>query len=196
MKKILSACSLIIAIIFSATALAEVKPGQKAPVFTGTTTSGEPISLENFKGKFVVLEWFNPGCPFTGKHYKSNNMQTLQKNYTSKNVVWVSINSGSGDASKKINDWATSVSAAASYYISDKGSAIASLYEAKATPHMFVIDPNGILIYAGAIDDKRSTDVEDIVSAKNYVSSALDQALAGKEVETKSTKPYGCPVKF
>lgn len=200
MKKIISICFLMSVLIFSASTFAGIKVGDAAPDFNGLTTTGEKISLAKFKGKFVVIEWFNPACPFTGKQYNSKNMQTLQKNYTSKDAIWISVNTDQSNAiekqSKKLNEWVKSVGAAASYYVIDNDATIASLYQAKTTPHMFVINPEGTLIYSGAIDDKRSADVEDIASAKNYVSTALDQSMAGKDVEIKSTRPYGCSVKY
>jgi peroxiredoxin len=175
--------------------------GQPAPVFTATDTNGKPESLADFKGKWVVLEWTNNECPFVGKHYGSGNMQKLQKAYTGKGVTWLSvISSGPGkegylDAARA-NALTKERGAAPSAVLLDPEGAVGRLYGAKTTPHMFVIDPQGKIVYEGAIDDRPSTDVADIAKAKNYVSAALDEAMAGKPVTTASSAPYGCAVKY
>ncbi len=171
--------------------------GQPAPAFTAVNSNGKPVMLSKLRGKFVVLEWFNPGCPFTQKHYNSNNMQSLQKNYGAKGVTWLSVNTTSGPAdAKAINAWEKKMKATPKAVLLDSDTSLARLYGAKTTPHLFVINPQGTVIYAGAIDDIRSADVEDIKGAKNYVSTALNEALAGKAVTTASTQPYGCSVKY
>jgi peroxiredoxin len=175
--------------------------GQPAPAFNLPDASGGQEALSSFKGKYVVLEWVNFECPFVGKHYGSGNMQKLQKTYTGKGVVWLSINSSAGgkqgalDAAK-----ATALvkekGAAPTAFLLDSEGAVGQAYGAKTTPHMFIIDPSGKLIYNGAIDDRPSTDKADIATARNYVQAALDEAMAGKPVTTTSSQPYGCSVKY
>lgn len=191
-------------ILFSALALNaadKVKVDSPAPNFTLKDHKGNEHSLSDFKGKYVVLEWINFGCPFVKKHYDSENMQNLQKKYTGKDVVWLSICSSaegkqgymsSEKISKKLND----LNGAQTAYLIDKSGKVGKMYNAKTTPNMYVIDPDGNLIYKGAIDDKPSTDTDDVDDATNYVSNCLDAAMNGSEVEVKSTKPYGCGVKY
>ena len=148
-----------------------------------------------------MLEWTNNGCPFVGKHYGSGHMQKLQKDYTGKGVVWLSVNSSATGkqgyyASDKVNALLKQKGAAPSAYLLDTAGAAGRAYGAKTTPHMFIVDPKGTLIYAGGIDDTPSTDQADIEAAKNFVSKALDEALAGKPVTTTSSQPYGCSVKY
>jgi peroxiredoxin len=187
---------------FSGTlAMAAVSVGQSAPDFGANDSNGKPRKLSEFKGKYVVLEWTNPGCPFVQKHYRSKNMQTLQKTWTDKDVAWLVINStnaGHPDYQKPevANDYMKQVGAAATALIMDADGKVGTLYNARNTPQMFVIDPQGKVIYAGAIDDKRSTDVEDVKTAKNFITAALTEALAGKPVATANTQPYGCSVKY
>ena len=175
--------------------------GEAAPAFTGTTADGKTVSLSDFAGKVVVLEWHNKGCPFVQKHYESGNMQALQKELTDKEVVWLTINSSAegeqgyetgADALKTAADQ----KAAATQIVIDQAGVIGKAYDAKTTPHMFVIDKDGKLAYAGAIDDRASFKKEDIEGAKNYVRDAVAALAEGKAVETASTKPYGCSVKY
>jgi peroxiredoxin len=172
-----------------------------APDFSLADIHGKKHTLSDCKGKFVVLEWNNWDCPFVKKHYNSHNMQHLQKRYTDKDVVWFTICSsapgkqgyyGADDLQKKYK----SAKSAATAYLVDPDGRVGRLYGAKTTPHMFVIDPEGKLIYAGAIDNKKSTNPKDIEGATNYVEAALDAAMAGKAVKTKSSPPYGCSVKY
>jgi peroxiredoxin len=182
-------------------AAAQAVVGQPAPPFTATDTNGKPESLADFKGKWIVLEWTNNDCPFVGKHYGSGNMQKLQKTYTGKGVAWLSvISSGPGkegyvDAARA-NALTKERGAAPSAVLLDPQGTVGRLYGAKTTPHMFVIDPQGKIVYQGAIDDRPSTDVADIAKARNYVTAALDEAMAGKAVTTASSAPYGCSVKY
>jgi glutathione peroxidase-family protein len=172
-----------------------------APDFSLKGADGKTYKLSDYKGKYVVLEWVNYGCPFVGKHYNSGHMQKMQKYYTEKGVIWLTICSSApgkqgyyeGDALKKMNQEKGLNSTA--YLIDDTGK-VGRMYEAKTTPHMFVINPDGNLIYAGAIDNTRSTNIKDIDGANNYVSSVLDDCMAGKMVEPKATTPYGCSVKY
>lgn len=179
----------------------ETEIGQKAPNFTLPNTQGKIESLNDYAGKFVVLEWVNFGCPFVRKHYDGNNMQRLQDTYTKKGVAWLSIcSSAEGKqgfmSPSQISAKLKENNAHPTSYLIDAGGKVGRLYGAKATPHMYVIDPKGILIYKGAIDDKASVDPADINGAKNYVKSALDEALAGRKVSTAQTKAYGCSVKY
>jgi len=175
--------------------------GKKAPDFTLTDINGKSVTLSKLHGKFVVLEWFNDGCPFVKKHYNSGNMQALQKEYAKKNVVWLSIcssaagkqgNHTADDYKKILKDW----NAAPAHLLLDPDGQVGRLYGAKTTPDMFIIAKDGTLQYSGAIDDKADTDVESVKTAKNYVREALDQLMAGKNVATTSTKSYGCSVKY
>jgi peroxiredoxin len=184
----------------SAAALA-ASAGQVAPDFTVTDSNGTPVHLADFKGKFVVLEWTNPECPFVQKHYNSANMQTLQKEFGAKDVVWLSVNSTNQSSYEyktgaQMNAWMQSKGAAQKAVLIDADSAAGTKYAAKTTPHMFVIDPKGQIVYAGAIDDKRSTRPEDAKTATNYVRVALTESMAGKPVSTPNTTPYGCSVKY
>ncbi len=191
----------LLSVIGSSGAHAAVTVGQPAPDFSAKDTAGKAHKLSDYEGKHVVLEWTNPGCPFVQKHYKSQNMQTLQKNWTGKNVVWLAIKSTTPgdsdyDGPEKAGEYMKQMGAAATALIMDSDGKVGTLYDARNTPQMFVIDPNGKLIYAGAIDDKRSTDVADVKIAKNFVSAALTEALGGKPITVANTQPYGCSVKY
>jgi peroxiredoxin len=175
--------------------------GKPAPEFTLTDTNGKSHALKDYKGKFVVLEWVNFECPFVKKHYDAQNMQALQKAYTDKGVVWLSINSSSAGKqgnypADKLNEMIKERKAAPTAYLVDAEGTVGRSYGAKTTPDMYVIDKNGVLIYAGAIDNQPTTDAADVKGAKNYIKTTLDQALAGKRTKLLSTKPYGCSVKY
>lgn len=175
--------------------------GKPAPDFTLTDTNGKAHSLSQYKGKLVVLEWVNFDCPFVKKHYGSGNMQKLQEKYTKKGVEWLSINSSAPGRqgnypAAKLNELLKSHNSHASAYLVDESGKVGHMYGATATPHMFVINKVGTLVYAGAIDDKNSADEADIGSAKNYVNAALEEVLAGKPVTTAQTQAYGCSVKY
>lgn len=176
--------------------------GKAAPDFTLTDIHGNKHSLSEFKGKTVVLEWVNPECPFVMKHYdKSGNMPKTQKAATSDGVIWLQINSGSpgaqGDyAPAKVMEWQKRNAVASTAYFRDQDGKVGKLYDARTTPHMYVIDPSGTLVYAGGIDDIRSSKPEDISRATNYVNAALADLKAGKPVRTKHSQPYGCSVKY
>jgi AhpC/TSA family len=175
--------------------------GQPAPEFSVPDTGGATQSLAAYKGKYVVLEWINFECPFVGKHYGSGHMQKLQKDYTGKGVVWLSINSSAtGKQGYYPADKAAALmkerGGAPTAYLLDTAGTVGRAYGAKTTPHMFIVDPKGTLIYAGGIDDTPSTDLADIKTAKNFVSKALDEALAGKPVTTTTSQAYGCSVKY
>jgi hypothetical protein len=174
--------------------------GQVAPDFSATDTAGKSRKLSDYKGKLVVLEWTNPGCPFVQKHY-SGNMQSLQKEFAGKGVVWLSINSteaGSGDylAPAALAGWMAGKQAAATATLMDETGKIGQLYGAKTTPHMYIVNPQGQLVYAGAIDSIPSARVDDIKTATNYVRQGLNEALGGKAISTASTRAYGCSIKY
>ena len=174
--------------------------GQAAPDFTATDALGKSHKLSHFKGKHVVLEWTNPGCPFVVKHY-GGNMQALQKEFTARGVVWLSVNSTSKDAfdylePAKLMAWKAEKKGSASAMLMDESGKIGQLYSAKTTPHMYIINPQGVLVYAGAIDSVPSARVDDIKTATNYIHQGLNEALGGKAISTSSTRAYGCSVKY
>lgn len=175
--------------------------GETALDFTLADPSGDKYTLSDYRGKFVVLEWINFDCPFVKKHYGSENMPALQSKYRGKDVVWLSICSSApgkqGNFSgENLQKRITESGSKATAYLVDQDGKVGKMYEAKTTPHMFVIDTMGVLIYAGAIDNKPSTKVADIAESVNYVQLALDAAMKGEEVATKATQPYGCSVKY
>jgi peroxiredoxin len=190
-----------LAVLAAGSVQAAAVVGEKAPDFTLTDVKGAKHTLSSLKGKHVVLEWVNYDCPFVQKHYGSGNMQKLQKMASGKGVVWLAVNSS---ADGKQGNFTPAVvesrskehGAAFSAYLLDPDGKVGKAYGAKTTPHMYLIDPQGTLVYAGGIDDKPSTDVEDIKSAKNYVQAALDESLAGKKISTSTSKPYGCSIKY
>ena len=190
-----------IASMFTSAALAAAVVGQPAPAFTATDLSGKPVSLADFKGKTVVLEWHNFGCPFVQKHYRSGNMQALQKKYAGQGVVWLSVvSSAPGNqgyvTAPEANEHVKAVGAVPAAVLLDPDGKVGRLYGAQTTPHMYVIDPKGTLVYMGAIDNKESTDVKDVATATNYVAAALDAGKSGKPIAVNTTKPYGCGVKY
>jgi peroxiredoxin len=193
---------IVIIALFSNMALAkELKVGKKAPAFTLTDVDGKEHNLKDYLGKYVVLEWINYDCPFVKKHYNSGNMQSLQKKYTAKDVVWLAINSSAPGKqgnfeNAEIKRRSAEHGAAFTAYLKDDDGRVGKWYGAKTTPHMFIIDPKGKIAYMGGIDDIKSTKVEDVAGATNYVASALDAALAGNKIAMTSTKPYGCGVKY
>ena len=195
------AAAIILAVTLAASPAFAVKPGDAAPDFRGTDSTGKTQTLSQYKGKYVVLEWANRGCPYERKHYESGNMEALQKQWTAKGVVWLSIISSSPGTQGYVtpaeeNEYLKTMHAAPTAAILDPTGVIGHLYEAKTTPHMFVIDPSGKLVYEGAIDDKPTPDVADIKIARNYLNEALGASMAGKPVPTAVTRPYGCSVKY
>jgi peroxiredoxin len=180
---------------------AEAEIGKPAPAFTLPSCESKSVSLADFKGKVVVLEWTNYGCPFVVKHYGSGNMQKLQADATAKGDVWLTICSSApkqqghatpADALKAC----TEKNSAATAYLIDESGATGRAYGAKRTPEMYVINADGILVYHGAIDDKKSVDPADIATAKNFVAAAIEETLAGKPVSTPETEAYGCSIKY
>jgi len=180
---------------------ADAEIGKPAPAFTLPTCESKSVSLSDYKGKVVVLEWTNYGCPFVMKHYGSGNMQKLQADAAAKGVVWLSICSSApgkqghaapADALKACSE----KNSAATAYLIDESGATGHAYRAKRTPEMYVINADGILVYHGAIDDKKSADPADIATAKNLVAAAIDETVAGKPVSIPETEAYGCSIKY
>lgn len=198
----LLAAALLVAVAFtSAQAEETAELGKPAPDFKLSDMNGKEITLSQFKGKTVVLEWLNYGCPFVKKHYGASNMQKLQSTYVAKGVVWISINS-SAPGKEGYMSAAEALTATAEHNAHpttvalDPEGTVGKIYGARTTPHMFIVDKNGILAYAGAIDDQPSANPDTIAEAKNYVAAALDELLAGKAVSVASSDPYGCGVKY
>ena len=178
-----------------------VEPGAQAPDFKGKNLKSEEVSLESLKGKVIVLEWINFGCPFVKKHYESGNMPMLQKKYTDKDVVWISVNSSAEGKqghmeTEKMAKKAEAEGNAATHFIMDSDGTIGRAYGAEVTPHMIIIGKDGKVAYNGAIDSMATVRVADIETAKPFFANALDSVLAGKPVENAKTKPYGCGVKY
>lgn len=201
-RQVLRHAAVMLAVaLLPAAAHANATVGQPAPAFELRDTAGRPVKLADFKGRTVVLEWTNPGCPFVAKHYGSNNMQALQKDAQGDGVVWLAISStapGSTDylapaaLAAKYQGWG----AAPAALLMDDAGQVGRAYGARTTPHMVVIDPKGVLVYAGGIDDKRSTDPADVKTAKNFVRAALADLKGGRPVATPTAAPYGCSIKY
>jgi len=186
---------------FAASTAFAVTAGTAAPDFGITDTAGKTVRLSDYKGRYVVLEWTNPECPFVRAQYDPGAMQALQKEWGAKDVVWLSINStnqnhGEYKSAAQMNAWMKEQGAAPKAVLLDGASATGHAYAAKTTPQMFVVDPAGTIIYSGAIDDKRSARASDRKTANNYVRAALSEAVAGKPVTVASTTPFGCSVKY
>jgi peroxiredoxin len=198
--KILLAATLIAA-CGSTTAAAAPKIGEPAPEFTLQGADGKSYALSSFKGKHVILEWTNHECPFVKKHYDSGNMQSHQKELTAKGAVWLSVVSsapgkqGHVDAAKA-TELTQSRKASPTAVLLDPSGDVGRKYDAKTTPHMYIVAPDGKLVYMGGIDSIPSADKGDIAKATPYVKVALNEAMAGKPVSNASTKPYGCAIKY
>ncbi|MFO1198183.1 MAG: thioredoxin family protein [Burkholderiaceae bacterium] len=192
----------LIALVPAGPARAAAVVGQPAPEFTAPDLAGRPVRLADYRGKFVVLEWTNPGCPFVRKHYQqSGNLPALQKEFTARGVAWIALNStetGHPDylAPAQLGKWFAERGAAPSVALMDVSGTVGRAYGAKTTPHMYVIDPAGRLVYAGAIDSVPSASADDIRGATNYVRQALAQAMAGQPVSTPTSVAYGCSIKY
>lgn len=203
-KPMKSQIILLTAGFFIATALFAADPppvGNAAPEFSLPDAHGKTHALADYKGKYVVLEWFNPECPFVKKHYGSDNMQKLQADYTGKGVVWLTIDSNAPgtegsitaeQAQKIMSGWKTHQTA----LLLDPEGKVGRAYGAKNTPNMVIINPDGKIVYEGAIDSKATPNPADIPASTNYVKAALDESLAGKAISHPSTRPYGCSVKY
>jgi peroxiredoxin len=175
--------------------------GAPAPAWTGVDSNGKTHSLADFRGKTVVLEWTNHDCPYVMKHYGSGNMQALQRDATAKGVVWLAvISSAPGEqgfvSGAEANRIAADRKAAPTATILDPDGSIGRAYGARTTPHMYVIDGNGTLVYMGGIDDRPTADKADVAGARNFVRAALDDLAAGRAVATSTSRPYGCSVKY
>jgi len=199
-KTFASAISLSI-LLFAVPATAEPQVGQPAPDFTGVDSNGKSHTLSDLKGKTVVLEWTNHLCPYVGKHYGAGNMQKLQKDATGDGVVWLSVISSApglqGNVTPdKANELTQSRNAVPTAVLLDEKGDIGKMYNARTTPHMFVIDAKGELVYKGAIDDQPSANPDSLKGAQNYLTGALQAVAAGKPADPDSTRPYGCSVKY
>ena len=198
-----AAAALLLAAFTTVTtgAFAQAAVNQPAPAFSVQDTTGKTVNLADYRGKLVVLEWVNPGCPFVQKHYNSGNMPATQKDATAKGVVWLTVSSTAKDASDykspaDLSAWLTKAHAQPTATLMDTDGKLGRAYGARTTPHMYIVDPQGKLIYAGAIDSKPSTNQADIKVATNYVNQALGEAMGGKPVSQATTTPYGCSVKY
>ncbi len=185
------------------TAAAHAAPevGKPAPDFSAVDSNGKTVKLSGFRGKIVVLEWTNDGCPYVKKHYGSGNMQSLQNDAAVKGIVWLSIISSAPGKQGYVdgagaNELTKSRSASPAAVLLDPEGEIGHLYDARTTPHMFIVNKDGTLVYMGGIDDKPTSNPEDIKGAKNYVRAALDEVMEGKPVAAAVTRPYGCSVKY
>ena len=200
-KRILLASALAAGLCTAAQAQTGPSVGAPAPNFTATDSNGRTVSLGDFKGKTVVLEWTNDECPFVVKHYSGRNMQALQSKWTAQDVVWLTVISsppgeqGYADAAKA-NKLTADRGAKPSAVLLDAKADIGRAYKAQVTPHMYVIKADGTLAYMGGIDDKPSTRLEDLKTAKNFVDAALTEVSAGKPVSVTTSRPYGCTVKY
>jgi peroxiredoxin len=204
-RGVLSASLGVAAIIgaqcFVGPALAQANLGSAAPAFTLTDSNGRTRTLNEFKGKTVVLEWTNHQCPYVGKHYRGNNMQALQKKWTGQGVVWLSvISSAPGEegyvTAQQANQLTSERNAAPSAILFDPKGVTGRAYGARTTPHMYIINGDGVLVYMGGIDDKPSARLEDLKGAKNYVDQALTEMAQGKPVSANRSRAYGCSVKY
>jgi peroxiredoxin len=192
------ATGLVLALALDAHA---ARVGEPAPDFRIQDSKGKTHTLADYAGKFVVLEWHNQGCPYVKKHYESGNMQKLQKEWTARGVVWLTVISSAPGLQGYVTPaeadaYVKEKNAAPTAVLLDPTGVMGRAYDAKVSPHMFIIDPKGTLIYNGAIDDKPTTDLADVPGAKNYVSAALTEAMAGKPVSIPTSRPYGCTVKY
>jgi len=200
MNKLGFGALIVVAAALAAPARA-ARVGEKAPEFTATDSNGVKHTLAEYAGKYKVLEWHNNGCPYVRKHYESGNMQKLQKEWTARGVVWLTvISSAPGKqgwvAPAEENAYVKRMNAAPTAVLLDPSGSLGHLYDAKTSPHMFIIDPSGTLIYNGAIDDRPTPDPASVAGAANYVSQALAEAMAGKAVSVPTSRPYGCSVKY
>jgi len=185
----------------AAVGAAAVRPGAPAPAFTAPAISGGMVNPGKYAGKIVILEWTNDGCPFVQKHYDSGNMQGLQRRYTQEGDIWLTIASSAPGEEGYVTPAAAKADlvrwrAAPTDYLLDPEGVVGHLYDARATPHMVVIDRGGRIAYMGAIDDTPSTRLADVKTAKNYLVAALDEIAAGKPVTVASTRAYGCSIKY
>ncbi|MGA7323907.1 MAG: thioredoxin family protein [Rhodomicrobium sp.] len=195
------AASALAGLVMTGVADAAPEPGKPAPDFAATDSNGNTVRLSDFRGKIVVLEWTNDGCPYVQKHYNSGNMQSLQREETGRGVIWLTVISSAPGTQgyvdgREANALTKSRDAAPTEVLLDPEGKVGHLYRARTTPHMFVVSKDGTLAYMGGIDDKPTTNPADIGTAKNYVRAAVEEVMAGKTVEQAVTRPYGCSVKY
>ena len=198
LRRSLLACC---AFVFAAAAQAAPTVGQAAPDFTLKDASGKAVKLSDYRGKYVVLEWTNPGCPYVRKHYNSGNMPATQKDAVGKGAVWLAINSTERESydyltPPKLVAWLQERKAAPTAVLMDEEGSAGMAYGARTTPHMYIVSPAGLLVYAGGIDSIPSSSQDDIKKAVNYVSKGLGEAMAGKPISEAVTRPYGCSIKY
>lgn len=179
----------------------DIMVGKRAPDFTALSSEGQTVHLSDFKGKIIVLEWHNPECPFVKKHYESKNMQRLQAYARSEDIVWLTINSSASGRQgymkpREAQGYYQQHNLQSNHYLLDHEGKIGDAYNAKTTPDMVVIDTGGVIAYTGAIDNKPTTDPNDIPTARNYVQSAIENLLIGKPASPYATQPYGCAIKY
>jgi peroxiredoxin len=201
MNRRLVLCAFLFSSLSWSVAQAAPKIGQPAPAFTAADAEGRTRSLSEFKGKTVVLEWHNSGCPYVQKHYKSGGMQALQQQATADGVVWLTVVSSAPGAQGYLDaasakGWKAQQKASSTALLLDPQGAVGKAYDARTTPHMYVVDGTGKLAYMGGIDDKPSSDPASLQGAKNYVAAALADLEAGRAVAQPVTRPYGCSVKY
>lgn len=197
--KLIKLTAIVGALAFATATAQEI--GKPAPAFGAENLKGEKVSLADLSGKVVVLEWVNFDCPFVKKHYGSGNIPKLQQDYQAKDVVWISVNSaaagkGGYHEPAKMAEVAASNGSKAAHFILDTPGTIGKAYGAKVTPHLFIINKEGVLVYDGAIDSKATTEAADVATAEKLFGNALDATLAGKEVVNAKNSPYGCGVKY
>jgi peroxiredoxin len=200
-RSVFSLIAIAAALLIAPILMSAPRIGEPAPDFSATASNGKAYRLSEFRGKFVVLEWHNNGCPYTRKHYESGNMQRLQKEWTGKGVVWFTVISSAPGTqgymtADQENAYLTKMGATPTAALLDPNGDLGHLYDAKTTPHMIIINPQGVVIYDGAIDDHPSSDASDIPASKNFVSMALGDAMSGKPVSVATSRPYGCSVKY
>jgi peroxiredoxin len=200
-RNVLGLITFAVALLIAPIIVSALRVGEPAPGFSATASNGKTYRLSDSRGKFVVLEWHNNGCPYTRKHYDSGNMQRLQKEWTAKGVVWFTVISSAPGTQGYVtpeqeNAYLAKMGATPTAALLDPNGEVGHLYDARTTPHMIIINPQGMVIYDGAIDDHATSDASDIPTSKNYVSAALGEALAGRPVSDPATRPYGCSVKY
>lgn len=200
-RRVLLACMALLSALASAPLRAAPSVGQPAPDFKLSDTQGKAVRLSDYRGSHVVLEWVNPGCPYVRKHYNSANMQGTQKDATAQGVVWLAINSTENASSDylapgQMDRWMQTQKASATRTLMDEDGTVGKAYGARTTPHMYIINPEGQLIYAGGIDSVPSSRIEDIKTAVNYVRQGVREALAGRPLAAATTRPYGCSIKY
>jgi peroxiredoxin len=201
MKRSFTRLTSVLALLCLTAAAFAVRVGEQAPDFNAVDSNGQTHTLSQYKGKYVVLEWHNNGCPFTRKHYESGNMQKLQKEWTAKGVVWLTVISSAPGTQGYVtaaeeNAYLKQMKASPTAALLDPLGTLGHLYNAKTTPEIFIVTPDGKLVYQGAIDDHPTSDAGDIPKSKNYVSVALTESMSGKPVDEPSTRSYGCSVKY